>query len=73
VALAVACFGFAAVFLGKVTAEGLPLLFAWLMGGCLMQYTTAVMELKDHNITGGNVFLFFAAFFMLGAGLSVIS
>jgi uncharacterized protein len=72
-ALAVACFGFGAVFLGKVVPEGLPLLFAWLMGGCLVQYTTAVMELKDHNITGGNVFLFFSAFFMLAAGLSVIS
>jgi succinate-acetate transporter protein len=72
-ALAVACFGFAAVFLGKVTVEGLPLLAAWLFGGCLVQYTTAVMELKDHNITGGNVFLFFSAFFMLAAGLSVVS
>jgi succinate-acetate transporter protein len=72
-ALAVACFGFGAVFLGKVSVEGLPLLFAWLMGGCLVQYTTAVMELKDHNITGGNVFLFFSAFFMLAAALSVIS
>lgn len=70
-ALAVACFGFGAVFLGKVALEGLPLLAAWLFGGCLVQYTTAVMELKDHNITGGNVFLFFSAFFMLGAGLSV--
>jgi succinate-acetate transporter protein len=72
-ALAVACFGFGAVFLGKVAVEGLPLLFAWLMGGCLVQYTTAVIELKDHNITGGNVFLFFSAFFMLAAALSVIS
>lgn len=72
-ALAVACFGFGAVFLGKVALEGLPLLFAWLMGGCLVQYTTAVMELKDHNITGGNVFLFFSAFFMLAAALSVMS
>jgi len=72
-ALAVACFGFGAVFLGKVAVEGLPLLFAWLMGGALVQYTTAVIELKDHNITGGNIFLFFAAFFMLAAALSTIS
>lgn len=72
-ALAVACFGFAAAFLGKVAVEGLPLLAAWLFGGCLVQYTTAVMELKDHNITGGNVFLFFSAFFMLAAGLSTLS
>jgi len=72
-ALAVACFGFAAVFLGLVKVEGLPILFAWLVGGGLVQYTTAVMELKDHNITGGNVFLFFSAFFMFGASLSVLS
>jgi uncharacterized protein len=72
-ALAVACFGFGAVFLGLVKPGGLPLLAAWLIGGCLVQYTTVVMELKDHNITGGNVFLFFSAFFMLGAALSTLS
>ena len=72
-ALAVACFGFAAVFLDKVGVGGLPLLAAWLIGGGIVQYTTAVIELKDHNITGGNVFLFFSAFFMLGAALSTMS
>jgi len=72
-ALAVACFGFGAVFSGKVGLGGLPLLAAWLVGGGIVQYTVAVMELKDHNMTGGNVFLFFAAFFMFGAALSVIS
>ena len=69
-ALAVACFGFGAVFLGKVAVEGLPLLAAWLVGGFIVQFTVAVMELKDHNITGGNVFLFFCAFFMAAAALS---
>jgi hypothetical protein len=72
-ALCVACFGFGAVFLGKVETTGLPLLAAWLVGGGIVQYTVAVMELKDHNITGGNVFLFFCAFFMFGAALSVLS
>lgn len=72
-ALAVACFGFGAVFLGKVSLAGYPLLAAWLIGGGIVQYTTAVMELKNHNITGGNVFLFFAAFFMFGAALSVLA
>lgn len=72
-ALAVACFGFGAVFLGRVVPEGLPLLAAWLIGGGIVQYTTAVIELKDHNITGGNVFLFFCAFFMFAAALSVFS
>lgn len=72
-ALAVACFGFGAVFTGKVGLGGLPLLAAWLVGGGIVQFTVAVMELKDHNMTGGNVFLFFAAFFMFGAALSVTS
>ncbi len=72
-ALAVACFGFGAVFSGKVGLGGLPLLAAWLVGGGIVQYTVAVMELKDHNITGGNVFLFFSAFFMFGAALSVLA
>src|SRR5512137_2582996 len=72
-ALAVACFGFGAVFLGLVDLSGLPILAAWLIGGWLVQYTTAVMELKDHNILGGNVFLFFSAFFMLGAAISVFA
>lgn len=70
-ALAVACFGFGAVFLGKVGLGGLPILAAWLIGGGIVQFTVAVMELKDHNLTGGNVFLFFSAFFMFGAALSV--
>ncbi len=71
-ALAVACFGFAAVFLGIVPVGGLPILAAWLIGGGIVQYTVGVMELKDHNMTGGNVFLFFSAFFMFGAALSTI-
>jgi len=72
-ALAVACFGFGAVFLGKVDISGYPLLAAWLVGGGIVQYTGSVMELKDHNITGGNVFLFFSAFFMFAAALSVFA
>jgi len=72
-ALAVARFGFGAVFLGKVGLGGLPLLAAWLVGGGIVQWTTAVMELKDHNIVGGNVFLFFAAFFIFAAALSVFA
>lgn len=72
-ALAVACFGFGAVFLGKVGLGGLPLLAAWLIGGGIIQFTVAVMELKDHNLTGGNVFLFFSAFFMFGASLSMFA
>lgn len=72
-ALAVACFGFGAVFTGKVGLGGLPLLAAWLVGGGIVQYTVGVMELKDHNMTGGNAFLFFSAFFMFAAALSVLA
>ncbi|MDR3090396.1 MAG: GPR1/FUN34/YaaH family transporter [Desulfobulbaceae bacterium] len=72
-ALAVACFGFGAVFTGQVQLGGLPLLAAWLIGGGIVQLTVAVIELKDHNLTGGNVFLFFCAFFMFGAALSTLA
>jgi len=72
-ALAVACFGFGAVFLGLLKPGGMPILAAWLVGGGIVQFTTAAIELKDHNITGGNVFLFFSAFFMFGAALSLLS
>lgn len=72
-AFAVAVFGFGAVFLGQVTLHGLPLLAAWLIGGCLIQVVAAVMELKDHNLTSGNVFLYFAGFFMLAAALSTMA
>lgn len=70
-ALATICFGFGASFLGLVDVSGLPLLSAWLIGGFVVQLTVAVIELKDHNVTGGNVFLFFSAFFMLAAAISI--
>jgi succinate-acetate transporter protein len=72
-ALAVACFGFGAVFTGHVQPGGLPLLAAWLVGGGIVQFTVGVIELKDHNLAGGNVFLFFCAFFMFGAALSTFA
>ncbi|MDY0132762.1 MAG: GPR1/FUN34/YaaH family transporter [Desulforegulaceae bacterium] len=72
-ALVVACFGFGAVFLGKIELAGLPLLAAWLFGGGIVQFTVAVIELKDHNVTGGNVFLFFCAFFMFAACFSTLA
>ena len=72
-AYAVAVFGFGAVFLGKVGVNGLPLLAAWLVGGGIIQLTAGIMELKDHNVTGGNVFLYFSGFFMFAAALSVIA
>ncbi|MDA8123907.1 MAG: GPR1/FUN34/YaaH family transporter [Deltaproteobacteria bacterium] len=72
-AFAVAVFGFGAVFLGKIGVNGLPLLAAWLVGGGIIQLTAGIMELKDHNVTGGNVFLYFSGFFMFAAALSTIA
>ncbi|PHR61892.1 MAG: hypothetical protein COA43_01600 [Robiginitomaculum sp.] len=72
-ALAVACFGFAAVFMGKVELGGLPILAAWLVGGGIVQIVVALIELKDKNMMGGNIFLFFSAFFMFGAALSTMA
>jgi uncharacterized protein len=72
-AFAVAVFGFGAVYLGQVGLTGLPLLAAWLVGGCLIQLVAAVIELKDKNLVSGNVFLYFSGIFMLAAALSVIA
>lgn len=72
-ALAVACFAFGAVYLEKVTLAGYPLLAAWLIGGGIVQIVTGLIELKDKNVTAGNVFLFFSAFFMFSAALSVFA
>jgi len=72
-ALAVVCFGFGAAFTGKVPLEGLLLLAAWLFGGCLIQIVTSIIELKEGNLTGGNIMLFFSAFFMFSSGLGMIA
>lgn len=64
VALAIACFMFYAVFTGRVTGGALPLMGVWLMGGFLVQVIVGIIELKEGNIAGGNVFTFFAGFFM---------
>lgn len=69
-ALAMACFTFYAMFTGKVSHDALPLLACWLVGGAICQLTCGIIELKDHNISGGNVFLFFGAFFMATAALA---
>ena len=51
---------------GKVEHTCIPLLGCWLLGGALVQYTVAIIELKEGATTGGNVFLFFSAFFYAG-------
>lgn len=72
VALAVACFCFFALLTGRVTGAALPLLGCWLLGGFVVQFVVALVDLKGGNTTGGNTFLFFSAFFMLVGGLEMI-
>ena len=69
VALAMACFTFYAVLTGKVDHSCIPLLGCWLIGGFVIQLVVGIMELLEGNSTGGNVFLFFSAFFMLVGGM----
>lgn len=72
VALAIACFTFYAIHTGKVDSSCAPLLGIWLIGGFVVQIFVATMELKHGNILGGNIFLFFSAFFMLVNGLELL-
>ena len=71
-ALAMACFCFFALLSGKVSGTAAPVLACWMIGGGIVQLVVGVIELKDHNITGGNVFTFFAAFFMFTTAFSLL-
>lgn len=71
VALAIACITFSALMGGKITPAGLGLMGCWLFGGFIVQFVVAVIELKEGKTTGGNVFLFFSAFFMLTGALEM--
>lgn len=71
VALAVACFIFYALLSGTVKPGALPLLGCWLIGGFVVQLVVGILELKEGALTGGNVFLFFSAFFMLVGGMEM--
>ncbi|MBN2569330.1 MAG: acetate uptake transporter [Deltaproteobacteria bacterium] len=70
-ALAMACFCFFALLTGKVSHAAAPVLACWMIGGGIVQIVAGVIELKDHNVVGGNVFTFFAAFFMFVTALSL--
>ena len=72
VALAMACFTFFAIFTGRVNHGAIGLLGCWLIGGFVVQVIVALIELKEGNTTGGNVFLYFSAFFMLASGMELI-
>jgi uncharacterized protein len=70
-ALAMACFGFGAMLSGKVTHDAAPILAAWLIGGFFVQLVVAIIEFRDKNLPGANVFLVFSCIFMLTGALSV--
>jgi len=69
VALAIACFCFYAVLTGTCKGTAIPLLGCWLIGGFVVQIVVAIIELMEGAVQGGNVFLYFSAFFMLTGGL----
>lgn len=71
-ALAMACFIFFALLTGRTTPAGVGLMGIWLIGGFVIQIICGVMELLKGNTTGGNVFTFFSAFFMLATGIELI-
>ena len=73
VALAVACFCFFASLTGRVESSASILLGCWLIGGFVIQFVVGLIDLKNHNISGGNAFLFFSAFFMLVSGIEMIT
>jgi len=72
IALAVACFCFFALLTGKVTTGALPMLAGWLLGGFVVQVAVAIIELREGALVGGNIFLFFSAFFMLATALKYL-
>lgn len=72
VALAMACFTFYALLSGKVEHSAIGILGCWLIGGFVVQVIVAIIELQHGNSTGGNVFLFFSAFFMLVSGIEML-
>jgi len=68
-ALSIACFIFFGILTGKIGADSHLAVGIWLFGGFVCQFTAGIIELKERNITGGNVMLLFGVFFMLVTGL----
>jgi succinate-acetate transporter protein len=71
-ALALADICFYAALSGKIKLGGLALLGMWLLGGFVVQLIVGIVELKNGEIDGGNVFTLFASFFMLTGGFEFI-
>lgn len=63
IALSVACFTFFAALTGKISHDAYMQMGIWLLGGWLVQSYVAKAEYQLGSLTGGNVFMFFSAFF----------
>jgi succinate-acetate transporter protein len=72
VALAIACFCFFALLTKQVDGSAIILVGCWLLGGFVIQFAVAILDLKNGNMAGGNTFLYFSAFFMLVGGSEMI-
>jgi succinate-acetate transporter protein len=72
VALAVATFAFFAMLSGAVESSASVIAGIWLLGGFVVQVIVAIIDLNSKNTAGGNIFLYFSAFFMLISGLLLI-
>lgn len=72
IALAVACFTFFAALTGRITVDSYFQMGVWLLGGFLVQTVVAKGEYELGSLTGGNVFMFFSAFFMFVGGVEHI-
>lgn len=72
IALSVACFTFFAALTGKISHDANMQMGIWLLGGWLVQSYVAKAEYQLGSLTGGNVFMFFSAFFMFVGGVEHI-
>ncbi|MCL2256423.1 MAG: GPR1/FUN34/YaaH family transporter [Firmicutes bacterium] len=71
VALAVACLCYFALLTGLIEGERSYLFMGgWLLGGFLIQFIVAMIDLKNKNFGGGNTFLYFSGFFMLNGAIA---
>lgn len=55
-----------------MTAAAAPYLGIWLLGGFVIQFIVAVIELREGAMSGGNIFLYFSAYFMFASGLKFL-
>ena len=72
VALAVACFCFFGLLTGILEKSAMPIIACWLFGGFVVQLIVALLDLKSGNLSGGNTFTYFSAFFMLVGALEML-